>query len=172
MQARLRRAGRLGDHMATPATAGLPTGIQEYRKEQFLVSSDPAKLDVNSIHAFLTNSYWETGGIPNDTIQRSIRGSLCFGVYDGRQQVGFARVVTDYATYAYLCDDYILESHRGKGLGKWLMECILSHPDLQGPRRWTLVSREPRLYERVGFTSLREPETYLELVDLEIYKRS
>jgi GNAT superfamily N-acetyltransferase len=142
------------------------TAIREYRKDAFLISTDPSKLDVNAIHAFLSRQYWETEGIPKETVERSIRGSLCFGVYDGDQQVGFARAITDGATYAYLCDDYILESHRGRGLGKWLMECILSHPDLQGLRRWTVVTRDVRLYEKVGFRPLKDPKEYLEIVNL------
>src|SRR5713226_315015 len=138
--------------MTSQARVTPETSIQEYRKEQFLISTDSDRLDVNSIHAFLSGSYWDSEGMPTEIIERSIRGSLCFGVYDGQQQVGFARVVTDGATFAYLCDDYILESHRGRGLGKWLMECILSHPDLQGLHRWVVVTRDIRLYRKVGFT--------------------
>lgn len=157
----------IGQAAATPQSE-----IREYRKEQFLISTDPAKLDVDSIHAFLSQSYWETKGIPKEIVARSIRGSLCFGVYEGQQQVGFARVITDRATFAYLCDDYILEGHRGRGLGKWLMECILRHPDLQGLRRWIVVTRDVRLYEKFGFTPLKEkPETYLEIEDLGVYER-
>lgn len=152
--------------MATQARVTAPAAVQEYRNEQYVISTDPSKLDVDSIHSFLSRSYWETEGIPREIVERSIRGSLCFGLYDGQQQVGFARVITDRATYAYLCDDYIQESHRGKGLGKWLMECILSHSDLQGLRRWTVVTRDVRLYEKVGFKPLKEPETYLEIVNL------
>jgi len=158
--------------MATQVRVTPQTPIQEYRKEQFLISTDPAKLDVNSIHEFLSQSYWETEGIPKEVVERSIRGSLCFGVYDDQEQVGFARVITDGATYAYLCDDYILESHRGKGLGKWLMECIFRHPDLQGLRRWTVVTRDDRLYRKVGFTPLQEPDTYLEIAKLGMYKKT
>jgi GNAT superfamily N-acetyltransferase len=84
---------------------------------------------------------------------------------DGQKQIGFARVVSDGATFAYLCDDYIVEDYRGKGLGKWLMECILSHPDLQGLHRWVVVTRDIRLYTKVGFTPLKEPETYLEMLN-------
>ena len=152
--------------MLGQAAASSPTGIQEYRKEQFLISTDRAKLDAGSIHVFLSQ-FWDSQGISRETVERAIHGSLCFGVYDGQQQIGFARVVTDRATFAYLCDDYILESHRGRGLGKWLMECILSHPSLQGLHRWVVVTRAARLYEKVGFTKLREPETYLEIVKLE-----
>ncbi len=155
--------------MSGRAAASSGTGIQEYRKEQFLISTDRAKLDVDSIHAFLSRSFWDSQGISRETVERAIRSSLCFGVYDGQQQIGFARVVTDGATFAYLCDDYILESYRGRGLGKWLMECILSHPELQGLHRWVVVTRDARLYQKVGFAPLKEPETYLEIVNLEGY---
>ena len=157
--------------MSSQAAATPRLRTQEYRKEQFLISTDPAKLDVASIHAFLSRSFWDSEEIPREIVERSIRGSFCFGVYDGQEQIGFARVVTDGATFAYLCDDYILESHRGRGLGKWLMECILSHPGLQGIHRWVVVTRDARLYQKVGFTSLREPETYLEIVSHEGYKK-
>ncbi|HEX2714816.1 MAG TPA: GNAT family N-acetyltransferase [Candidatus Acidoferrales bacterium] len=150
--------------MASRAAASSETGIQEYRKEQFLITTDRAKLDVDSIHAFLSQSFWDSKGISRETVERAIGKSLCFGVYDGPQQIGFARVVTDGATFAYLCDDYILEGYRGRGLGKWLMECILSHPELQGLHRWVVVTRDARLYQKVGFGPLKEPETYLEMV--------
>ena len=157
----------------TSQSAAIPEAkTQEYWKEQFVISTDPAKLDVPAIHAFLSRSYWDSEGIPKEVVERAIRGSLCFGVYDGQQQIGLARVVTDGATFAYLCDDYVLESHRGRGLGKWLMECILSHPNLQGLHRWVVVTRDIRLYIKVGFASLNEPETYLEIVNPWAYKTS
>jgi GNAT superfamily N-acetyltransferase len=157
--------------MPGQAAASSPSGIQEYRNEQFLISTDPAKLDVAGIHAFLSKSFWDSEGVSRETVERSIRGSICFGVYDGQQQIGFARVITDGATFAYLCDDYVLESYRGRGLGKWLMECILSHPGLQRLHRWVVVTRDARLYQKVGFTPLKEPETYLEIVNLEGYQK-
>ena len=137
---------------------------EEWRRGDLLISTDPSRLDVGAIHRFLSTSYWETEGVSRETIERSIRGSLCFGIYDGQRQVGFARVVTDGATFAYLCDDYVEESHRGQGLGKWLMQSIFSHPDLQQIHRWVVVTRDSRLYEKVGFAPLKEPETYLEIV--------
>lgn len=152
--------------MARQARITPEPAIQEYHKGQFLISTDPSKLDIDSIHAFLCKSFWETEGISKETVERSIRGSLCFGVYDADQQIGFARVITDYATYAYLCDDYVVESHRGKGLGQWMMECIQSHRGLQELRRWTVVTRDARLYKKVGFTPLKEPETYLEILNV------
>jgi GNAT superfamily N-acetyltransferase len=163
----------LNNHRASLPEVNMPgqtaatsrTRTQEYHKQQFLISTDPAKLDVDSIHVFLSKEFWDTEGLPKEVVERSIRGSLCFGVYDGQKQIGFARVVSDGATFAYLCDDYIVEDYRGKGLGKWLMECILSHPDLQGLHRWVVVTRDIRLYRKVGFTPLKEPETYLEMVN-------
>ena len=129
--------------------------IQEYRRGELLISTDPRKLDVEAIQAFLTRGYFDTAGITSETVARTTRGSLCFGVYDGEHQVGFARVISDYATFAYLSDDYILETHRGRGLGKWMMECIQAHPQLQGLRRWILgPTHDIRLYEKFGFRPL------------------
>ena len=142
----------------------LRSPVEEYRRGELLISTDPSKLDVDAIHGFLSTSYWETEGISRETIERSIRGSLCFGIYDHDRQVGFARVVSDGATFAYLCDDYVLESHRGQGLGKWLMQSIFNHPALQHLHRWVVVTRDTRLYEKFGFSPLKEPETYLEIV--------
>src|SRR5438094_7259797 len=116
-----------------------PEMIVEHTRGDFLVSTDPARLDLDVIHDFLTNqSYW-VKGIPREIVARSIEHALCFGIYDGGgAQVGFARVVSDFATVAYIGDVFVLESHQGRGLGKWLMECIMRHPALQGLRRWIL----------------------------------
>ena len=97
----------------------------------YRVSTDPSELDLGVVHGYLTESYW-AAGVPEEVVRRSVENSLCFGVYSGEKQVGFARVVTDRATFAYLADVFVLEAHRGQGLGKWLVEVILSHPDLQG----------------------------------------
>ncbi len=106
-------------------------------------------------------------------VERSIRHSLCFGVFDGDEQIGFARVVSDRATFAYLADVFILESHRGRGLGVWLMECIKAHPDLHGLRRWILGTRDAHgLYRKIGFQPLAEPAIYMEIMDREVYSRS
>ena len=123
----------------------------ERHRDGFTVSTDPARLDVDAIHACLTRSYW-AAGIPRDVVDRSLRHSVCFGLYHGDAQVGFARAVTDFATFAYVADVFILEDHRGRGLSKWLMECILDHPDLKDVRRWHLVTRDAHgLYARFGF---------------------
>ena len=143
---------------------------QEYTNGNLVISTDPSKLDLDAIHAFLSGAYWAQG-IPKDIVARSIRHALCFGVYEGPRQIGFARVISDYATYAYLGDVFILESHRGRGLGKWLIATILAHPDLQGLRRWSLVTRDAHgLYQKFGFTALKNPERYLELARPDIYK--
>jgi GNAT superfamily N-acetyltransferase len=143
----------------------------EQRKDNFLISTDPAKIDLDAVHAYLVRSYWAEG-IPREVVERSIKGSLCFGVYDGTKQIGFARVITDRATYAYIGDVYILEEYRGKGLSKWLMSCIKAHPDLQGLRRWALATRDAHgLYKQFGFTELKAPERWMEIANPGIYKK-
>src|SRR6266498_623668 len=142
----------------------------EHRRGEFLVSTDPVRLDIEFIHAFLSNSYW-AAGIPREVVERSIANSLCFGVYEGDRQVGFARVITDYATFAYLADVFIIESHRGRGLSKFLMECIAQHPKLQGLRRWMPATRDAHeLYARFGFTPLTKPDRFMELHNPDVYK--
>ena len=145
--------------------------VTESRRGEFLVSTDPARLDLDVIHGFLTNCYWAKG-IPREAVSRSIEHSLCFGIYDGNGvQVGFARVISDFATIAYLGDVFLLESHRGRGLSKWMMECIMRHPRLQGLRRWILLTRDAHgLYEKFGFTPLKAPERYMELHRADIYE--
>jgi GNAT superfamily N-acetyltransferase len=120
-------------------------------------------MDLDAIHAYLSVSYWSPG-IPRDVVARAIGGSLCFGLFDPERQVGFARVVTDRATFAYLCDVYILEGHRGRGLAAWLMEAVIAHPHLQGLRRFVLATRDAhRLYEKFGFVPLARPEIFMEI---------
>lgn len=143
----------------------------EYRQGGYVITTDPARFDLDAIHGYLTSCYWAEG-IPRETVARSIEGSLCFAVLEGARQVGFARVITDQATYAYLADVFILEAHRGRGLSKWLMECILADARLQGLRRWSLVTRDAHgLYERFGFTPLKEPGRYMEKISKDVYKR-
>ena len=142
----------------------------EWKRNQLLVSTDPAKLDVEAVHAFLSRAYW-CEGIPRETVERALRHSLCFGLFDGAAQIGLARVVTDYATFAYLCDVYVLPGHRGRGLGKWLIECLLAHPAVPGLRRINLATHDAHpLYARYGFRPLRQPETFMELHKPDIYK--
>ena len=133
------------------------------------ISTDPARLDVDAIHAFLTRSYWSPG-IPRATVARAIANSLCFGVFWQGQQVGFARMVTDKTTFAYLCDVYVLEAHRGHGVSKQLMKHVMEHPDLQGLRRMMLATRDAHgLYTQYGFTSLSAPDRIMEIVRPDIY---
>lgn len=144
---------------------------KDHTRGRLRVSTDKARLDLAVIHGFLSASYWARG-IPLPTLEKAIANSLCFGVYDEEQQVGFARVVTDRATFAYLADVFILESHRGQGLAKWLMECIMAHPDLQGLRRWMLMTRDAHeLYRRYGFHDPRRPEGIMEIHYPDIYLR-
>ena len=143
----------------------------EHRRGDYLISTDRARLNLNVIHGFLMNCYWAKG-IPRETVARSIKHSLCFGIYDGSgAQAGFARVVSDFATVAYLGDVFVLESHRGHGLSKWLMECIMQHPALQGLRRWILLTRDAHgLYSQYGFTPLKAPQRYMELHRPDVYE--
>jgi GNAT superfamily N-acetyltransferase len=145
--------------------------VTEWRRDGLTISTDRSKLDRKAIHEFLTASYWATG-IPRDVVDRSIDGALCFGVFEDGRQVGFARVITDSATFAYLADVYVLESHRGRGLAAWLMECILAHPDLQGLRRWMLLTRDAHpLYRKSGFRDLAHPERVMEMTFPGVYPR-
>jgi GNAT superfamily N-acetyltransferase len=131
--------------------------------DALLVTTDPSRLDVDLIHGFLTRSYW-AAGISRDVVARAIEHSICFGALDGGRQVGFARVVSDRATYAYVSDVFVLESHRGRGVGKRLMAAIMSHPDLQGLRRWSLSTRDAHgLYRQYGFREPRHPERAMEV---------
>jgi GNAT superfamily N-acetyltransferase len=152
------------------AANGASETALEYRMGEFLISTDQARLDLTVIHGFLTNCYWSKG-IPRDVVARSIEHSHCFGIYDGGgAQVGFARVVSDYATVAYLGDVFVLESHRGRGLSKWLMECVMQHPALQNLRRWILLTRDAHgLYSQFGFTPIETPDRYMELHRPNVY---
>lgn len=134
----------------------------EWHRDAFTVSTDPARIDLEVIHGFLATSYWATG-IPVDVVQRSLEHSLNFGLHHERAQIGFARIVSDRATVAYVGDVFVLEPWRGRGLSTWLMTCVVEHPELQGLRRWFLLTRDAQaLYEKVGFTALRSPERWME----------
>ena len=127
------------------------------------ISTDPSRLQLDAIHAYLTRSYWSPG-IPRDVVARAIAHSMCFGLYQGESQVGFARVVTDKASFAYLADVYVLEAHRGQGLSKRLVGEILAHPDLQGLRRFLLATADAHgLYSQFGFNALARPQNMMEL---------
>lgn len=129
----------------------------------YLLSDDPARLDVGVIHGYLARSYW-AAGIPREIVERSVRNSLCVGLYTAAgEQVGLVRVVTDFATFAWLADVFVLEAHRGRGLSKAMMRAVMAHPDLQTVRRLTLATRDAHgLYAQFGFTPLATPETQME----------
>ena len=135
----------------------------EWQNGEFTISTDRERLQLDAIHKYLSEeSYWARERSREQT-ERAIKNSLPFGVYKGENQIGFARVVTDYATFAYLGDVYILEEFRGQGLSKWLMETIVNHPELQGFRRWVLATKDAHtLYEKYGFTPLKHPERWME----------
>ena len=137
----------------------------DFKKDKFTISDDVSRLDIDAICDFLSRAYWADKR-PRHLIERSIKHSLNFGVYDGGRQIGFARVVTDHSTFAYLCDVFIREEYRGHSLGKWMMECVMTHPDLQGLRRWSLATRDAHgLYQQFGFTELSDPSLWMEKFD-------
>jgi len=153
-----------------PITQSPPAN--EYRRGEFTVSTDRQRLDLDVIHGYLAECYWAKG-ISRDLVARSIENSLCFGVYSEGKQIGFARVISDFATYAYIADVFVLETFRGRGLGKWLMQCIMQHPDLQGLRRWSLVTRDAHdLYSQLGFEPLKKPQNYMELHHPDVYQQT
>jgi GNAT superfamily N-acetyltransferase len=141
-------------------------GEREWQRGEYAISTDDSRLDIPVIHDFVANqSYWAQGRTI-ETVQRALNNSLNFGLYEDKQQVGFARVVTDYATFAWIADVFVLKEHRGRGLSKWLLEVILSHPKLQGFRRWVLATRDAHaLYAGFGFIPLHRPERWMERPD-------
>lgn len=137
----------------------------------YIISDDRASLDLHAIHAYLSRAYW-SAGVPLEVIERAVRNSLCIGAYaaDGAQ-VGFARFISDYATYCYVCDVYVLEEHRGRGLSKALLQMAFDHPMLQGLRRWSLVTNDAHgLYSRFGFVPVAQPERHMELRKPDIHR--
>jgi GNAT superfamily N-acetyltransferase len=138
----------------------------------YTVSDDPGRLDLHAMHAYLRRAYWSEQ-IPFEVIERAVRGSLCIGAYDAAgAQVGLARFISDYATFCYVCDVYVLEEHRGHGLSKALMALAMDHPKLQGLRRWNLVTNDAHgLYRQFGFKPPAHIERYMERLDTDVYKR-
>jgi N-acetylglutamate synthase-like GNAT family acetyltransferase len=143
-----------------------------WQKENFIISDEKEKLDAEYIHDYLANkSYWAEN-IPLETVRKSIDGSICFGIYENEKQIGFARVVTDKATFGYLADVFIDENYRTKGLSKWLMEIIMAHRELQGLRRWMLGTKDAHgLYEKFGFEPLENPERIMHKYNADVYKK-
>jgi GNAT superfamily N-acetyltransferase len=145
----------------------------EIHFDDYTISTDKSKLDIVAIHDFLANYAGWCDNIPFETLKNSIEHSLNFGLYHHQTQIGFARIITDYATIAYLGDVYVLDEYRGKGLSKKLMDAVMAHPNLQGLRRWILLtSIAVWLYEKYGFTKLPKPEIYMELHNPNVYKNS
>ncbi len=143
----------------------------EWSRGDAVVTTDPGRVDLDVVHGFLAQAYW-CAGISRALVARSIEHSVPFGIYCGREQVGFARVISDHATFAYLADVFVKEEHRGKGLGKWLIETIVSHPELQGLRRFVLATRDAQeLYRKFGFVEVGERPTYMHRFDANVYEK-
>ena len=160
--------------LADVGDAGRPTDVSgslEWHRDGYTVSTDAERLDIPLTAEFLATTYWAPE-IPESVVRKAVAGSISFGLYDGDRQVGFARVVSDRATFAWVGDVFVLESHRGRGLSVWLMRCILAHPELQDLRRWMLASTTARgLYERLGFRQLARPELFMEIADPDVHRR-
>ena len=145
----------------------------EWRRGDYYISTDAARVDRDAVYTYLANSYW-AAGIPRDVFERSLDHALCFSLWHepSASQVGFARVITDRATFGYLGDVYVLEAHRGHGLARWLMQVVAEHPELQGFRRWCLLTRDAHgLYQKFGWTALAAPDRWMERWDPEVYRR-
>ena len=148
-------------------------GPMNWNRGDYTVSTDSTRLDFDAIHAYLAQSYWSPG-VPRAVVERAAANSLCFGLYHASDgQIGFARVVTDRATFAYLADVYVLESHRGQGLSKWMMALIVAHPELQGLRRFMLGTKDAHgLYAQYGFTPLANPARMMEILKPQVYRQA
>lgn len=147
--------------------------VLNWHKDNFTISTDKTRLNIEYIHEYLSNrSYWAEN-IPIHVVQKSIEGSICFGIFIEKKQIGFARVITDMASFGYLADVFVDENYRGLGLSKWLMEVILSYPDLQGLRRFLLATRDAHgLYEQFGFSVLSFPEKWMHIHNPDVYKKN
>ncbi|MGH8328448.1 MAG: GNAT family N-acetyltransferase [Steroidobacteraceae bacterium] len=145
--------------------------MRDRQIDPYTLSDDPTRLDSRAIHAYLTRSYWSPG-IPYELVQRALQSSLSIGAYDGAgAQVGLVRLISDYATFCYVCDVYVLEDHRGRGLSKGMLAMATEHPKLQGLRRWSLVTADAHgLYRQCGFTPLAQPERHMERLTPDIYR--
>ena len=143
----------------------------EWTKDDYVISTDKTKIDIVAVHNYLTKSYWAEG-ISFELVRTSIDNSLCFGIYHGQSQVGFARVISDFATFAYLADVFVLPKERGKGLSKWLIKVITEYPRLQGLRQFTLATKDAHgLYAQFGFTSFNKPERWMHRYNPDVYKK-
>ena len=149
-----------------------PARMTDRHVGSYTLCDDPGRLDVGAIHAYLTRSYW-SAGIPLELVRRAVRGSLCIGAYDrAGPQVGLVRLVSDQATFCYVCDVYVLEEHRGQGLSKAMLGMAMDHPTLQGLRRWSLVTADAHgLYRQFGFNLVAQPERHMERIDPEVHRQ-
>jgi GNAT superfamily N-acetyltransferase len=139
--------------------------VISYNKENFNITTDYYKIDIDRVCSLLSKSYWASSRT-KDVIVKSLENSLCFSLFHDEIQIGLIRVITDYATFAYLCDVIIDEEYRNKGLGKWYLECVFSHPDLKKLRRWCLITRDAQeFYKKFGFNNLSNPERYMEIIN-------
>ena len=160
---RARTAWEAPDRQALPAA---------WRKDGMLISTNPRLLHLDTIHTFLSSTYWAEG-IPKETVAKGLRNSVAFGVYKGPNQIGVARVITDLTTFGYLADVFVMEEERGRGVSKWLMECVMHHPSLLGFRRWMLVTRDAQgLYNKYGFRVVEHPERWMEIARPGLYKQN
>lgn len=144
--------------------------IHEWKRDEYTVSTDPKRLQLDVIHEFLRSSYWAEG-IPREIVERAVGNSLCYGVYHGDDQVGFGRLVTDHATFAYVADVFVLPEHRSRGLAKWLARCMVETPGLEGLRRWLLATRDAHaVYRSVGFEQVTDPSRFMQILKRHPYR--
>ncbi|MFI5209546.1 MAG: GNAT family N-acetyltransferase [Gemmatimonadales bacterium] len=144
--------------------------MSEWRRGECTISTDPLRIDLDVVHGYLSTSYW-AAEIPRELVARSIANSVAFGIYHGAVQVGFSRVITDRATFAYLADVFVLEEFRGRGLARWMMEVIVAHPELQGLRRWMLATRDAHgLYRQHGFEPVANPGALMQILRTDMYR--
>ena len=144
---------------------------EQWQRDGYLLTTDPSAVDMDALYDFLHQAYWSRG-IPLEVVRESVANSLSFSLLHTARFVGFARVITDYATFAYVGDVFVLPAYRGQGLGTWMMSCVVAHPRLQGLRRWCLVTRDAQaLYARVGFAPTPTPERWMERLDPHVYER-
>jgi GNAT superfamily N-acetyltransferase len=145
-------------------------GTMKWNQGEFTITDRREDLDIETIHGFLSESYWAKG-IPKAIVEKSVNNALCFGLYHASRQIGFGRVITDYATFAYLADVFVVPPYRARGLAKWLVSCVRAHPKLQGLRRWMLATRDAHgLYAQNGFVSLQQPDRFMEINAPDIYQ--
>ena len=136
--------------------------IYEFKKRNYLISTDKRKLQIKVIHNFLTNSYWDKG-CSLEVVQKKIRNSYCYGLYHNKKQIGFCRIISDFVTFSYLLDVFVIEEYRGRGLSKWLMKCVMKQPALSKTKSWMLKTADAHgLYKKFGFKVVSDPAVIME----------